>query len=180
MVSIGDCSGTQVDKFQKFGLTALPAAEVKAPLISECLACLECHVTDYLDPQGIFILQGVRAWTNQEREERRTIHANGDGTFVVDGKHHQSRSLMEDKLPLRCLIFRTMDRQVCRESRIRKEHQIYFVEIPFSADRKKSCTNFIKGYICSNRFFPERQQLQKHKTCLGGPGMMGTTREMQC
>lgn len=99
VVSIGDCSGTQVDKFQKFGLTALPATEVKAPLISECLACLECHVTDYLDPQGIFILQGVRAWTDQEREERRTIHANGDGTFVVDGNTINLRSLMEDKLP---------------------------------------------------------------------------------
>jgi flavin reductase (DIM6/NTAB) family NADH-FMN oxidoreductase RutF len=96
---IGDCSGAQVDKFQKFGLTALPAADVQAPLIAECLACLECRVTDYLQPQGIFVLEGVHAWIDSERKERRTFHANGDGTFVVDGETINLRSLMEDKLP---------------------------------------------------------------------------------
>ena len=98
-VSIGDCSGAEVDKFRKFGLTPLPAAEVKAPLIAECLACIECRVTDYLEPPGIFLLQGVRAWIDHDRKERRTFHANGDGTFVVDGNTVSFRSLMEDKLP---------------------------------------------------------------------------------
>lgn len=98
-VAIGDCSGEQVDKFEKFGLTPLPAVEVKAPLIAECLACLECRVTDYLEPQGIFLLRGVRAWIDRERKERRTFHANGDGTFVVDGDTVSLRGLMEDKLP---------------------------------------------------------------------------------
>ena len=99
VVRIGDCSGETVDKFQKFSLTPLPAAEVKAPLIAECLACLECRVTDYLEPQGIFLLQGKRAWIDLERKERRTFHANGDGTFVADGESMNFRSLMEDKLP---------------------------------------------------------------------------------
>jgi flavin reductase (DIM6/NTAB) family NADH-FMN oxidoreductase RutF len=98
VVGIGDCSGAKVNKFQKFGLTALPATDVKAPLISECLACLECRVIDYLESQGIFILKGVRAWVDQERKERRTFHANGDGTFIVDGNTINLRSLMEDKL----------------------------------------------------------------------------------
>lgn len=98
-VSIGDCSGSEVDKFEKFGLTPLPAAEVKAPLIAECLANLECRVTDYLESPGIFLLRGVRAWTNPDRKERRTFHANGDGTFVVDGGTVNLRNLMEDKLP---------------------------------------------------------------------------------
>lgn len=99
VVRIGDCSGADVDKFKTFGLTPLPAAEVKAPLISECLACLECRVTDYLESQGIFILQGIRAWIDKDRKERRTFHANGDGTFIVDGDVINLRSLMEDKLP---------------------------------------------------------------------------------
>ena len=99
VVGIGDCSGAEIDKFQEFSLTALPATKVKAPLISECLACLECRVTDYLEPHDIFILQGVHAWIDQEREERRTFHANGDGTFTVDGNTVNFRSLMEDKLP---------------------------------------------------------------------------------
>ena len=33
VVSIGDCSGSTVDKFKKFDLTPLSATEVKAPLI---------------------------------------------------------------------------------------------------------------------------------------------------
>lgn len=99
VVGIGDCTGTEVDKFEKFGLTPLPAGDVKAPLIAECLACLECRVTDYLEPQGIFLLQGIRAWMDNERKERRTFHANGDGTFVVDGDTISLRGLMEDKLP---------------------------------------------------------------------------------
>jgi flavin reductase (DIM6/NTAB) family NADH-FMN oxidoreductase RutF len=99
VVGIGDCSGADTDKFAKFGLTPLPAVAVKAPLIAECLACLECRVTDYWGPQDIFILQGVRAWIDEERAERRTFHANGDGTFAVDGGVINLRSLMEDKLP---------------------------------------------------------------------------------
>ncbi|HWQ50977.1 MAG TPA: flavin reductase family protein [Terriglobales bacterium] len=98
-VGIGDCSGEDTDKFKRFGLTALPAAEVKAPLISECLACIECRVAEYLDAQGIFILEGRRAWIDAGRAERRTFHAVGDGTFVVDGEVLNLRSLMADKLP---------------------------------------------------------------------------------
>lgn len=98
-VRIGDCSGAQVDKFREFGLTPLPAARVKAPLIAECLACLECCVEDYLEEPGIFLLKGIEAWIDPDREERRTFHANGDGTFVADGDTLNLRSLMEDKLP---------------------------------------------------------------------------------
>lgn len=95
-VGIGDCSGSSTNKFQRFGLTPYPAAEVKAP---ECLACLECRVMDYWMPHGIFILKGLRAWIDPDRKERRTFHANGDGTFVVDGDTADLRMLMEDKLP---------------------------------------------------------------------------------
>lgn len=99
VVRIGDCSGESVDKFREFGLTPLPAAGVRAPLIAECLACLECRVEEYLEEQGIFLLEGVAAWIDPERGERRTFHANGDGTFVADGEPLSLRRLMEDKLP---------------------------------------------------------------------------------
>jgi flavin reductase (DIM6/NTAB) family NADH-FMN oxidoreductase RutF len=98
VVGIGDCSGADVDKFKQFDLTPLAAAEVKAPLIAECLACIECRVKNYLESTGIFILEGIRAWIDNEREERRTFHANGDGTFVVDGNIINLRHLMGDKL----------------------------------------------------------------------------------
>lgn len=98
-VLAGVCSGAELDKFNKFGLTALPAAQVKAPLIAECLACIECRVAEHLQAQGIFILQGLCAWIDPERKERRMFHANGDGTFTADGEGFNLRSLMAGKLP---------------------------------------------------------------------------------
>jgi flavin reductase (DIM6/NTAB) family NADH-FMN oxidoreductase RutF len=34
---VGNCSGRDVAKFEKFGLTPMPAKRVAAPLIAECL-----------------------------------------------------------------------------------------------------------------------------------------------
>ena len=99
VVRIGTVSGTEVDKFKEFGLTPLKAETVKAPLVAECLACLECHLIDFIEPYGILILEGKHAWIDRGRKERRTFHAVGDGTFVVDGETLDYRSLMEDKLP---------------------------------------------------------------------------------
>ena len=99
VIRIGDCSGKDIDKFKTFELTPLPAREVGAPLIAECFACLECRVTGYLDDPGIFLLQGVRAWIDKKRKERHTFHANGDGTFAVDGATLNLRHLMADKIP---------------------------------------------------------------------------------
>lgn len=87
-VDIGNCSGRDVDKFNAFGLTPVPAENVKAPLIAECLANLECRVVDtsLVNKYNLFVLEVVKAWTDPKRKERRTIHHNGDGTFVVDGE----------------------------------------------------------------------------------------------
>jgi len=42
VVGIGNCSGRDVDKFKKHGLTPVPAERVAAPLVAECFANLEC------------------------------------------------------------------------------------------------------------------------------------------
>ena len=88
VVEIGNCSGQDTDKFKTFGLTPLPAERVQAPLIAECLANIECRVVDtsLVDKYSLFILEGVKAWVDPKRKERRTIHANGNGTFVIDGR----------------------------------------------------------------------------------------------
>ena len=95
-VDIGNCSGREVDKFAQFGLTPRPGKQVQAPLIAECLANIECRVTDMsmANKYGLVILEGVKAWIDPKRRERRTFHANGDGTFVVDGRTLDLRKKM--------------------------------------------------------------------------------------
>ncbi|GLK82814.1 flavin reductase family protein [Ancylobacter defluvii] len=87
VVDIGNCSGDTVDKFGRFGLTPQPAGDVKAPLIKECLANIECKMADtrLVEEHNLFILEARRIWINPGREERRTLHHRGDGSFTVDG-----------------------------------------------------------------------------------------------
>jgi flavin reductase (DIM6/NTAB) family NADH-FMN oxidoreductase RutF len=99
VVGIGTCSGADTDKFEKFGLTPLPAKQVRAPLIRECLANIECRVVDIVRKHNIVVLEGVAAYRDGARKEKRTIHAKGDGTFVVDGRSLNRRSMMRAKLP---------------------------------------------------------------------------------
>jgi len=41
--------------------------------------------TSLVKKYNLFIMQVVKAWTDPNHKECRTIHHNGDGTFVVDG-----------------------------------------------------------------------------------------------
>lgn len=99
VVKIGDISGKEVDKFDKFKLTQIKAEKVKAPLIGECVANLECKVVDYVEKYGLIILKVVNVWENQELKDAKLFHAYGDGTFVEDGKKMNLRKFMEDKVP---------------------------------------------------------------------------------
>lgn len=99
VIAIGTCSGRDTDKFAAFGLTRLPASQVRAPLIGECLAHIECRVTDIVERHGIIVLDGVAAHIDKARPDRRLLHAVGDGTFIVDGAHIDRRQAMASKLP---------------------------------------------------------------------------------
>jgi flavin reductase (DIM6/NTAB) family NADH-FMN oxidoreductase RutF len=96
VVDIGNCSGRDVDKFAKFRLTPVPAAKVKAPLVAQCLANIECRVADesLVEEHGLFLLQGVRAWIEPGRKEQRAFHAHGDGTFSLEGRRLDRRARM--------------------------------------------------------------------------------------
>ena len=63
VAGIGNCSGSTVDKFEKFKLTAIPADQVKAPLIAQCYANLECALADdrLRDRYNLFIFEVVKA-----------------------------------------------------------------------------------------------------------------------
>jgi flavin reductase (DIM6/NTAB) family NADH-FMN oxidoreductase RutF len=99
VVGIGTCSGADTDKFNKFGLTPVKGEHVRSPLIKECLANIECKVIDIIKKHNIVILEGVAAYLDSSRKEKRTIHAIGDGTFVVDGRKLNRRKMMLSKLP---------------------------------------------------------------------------------
>jgi flavin reductase (DIM6/NTAB) family NADH-FMN oxidoreductase RutF len=99
VVGIGTCSGADTDKFAKFKLTPVRGKFVKAPLIRECLANIECRVVDIVAKHNIVVLEGVAAYMDSSRKEKRTIHAVGDGTFVVDGRRLDRRKMMAAKIP---------------------------------------------------------------------------------
>jgi len=97
VVGCGNCSGDEIDKFERFGLTPLPAARVGAPLIGECYANLECRVVDTsrVTRYCFFVLEVVKAWIDREVKNPRTIHHLGKGNFVVDGERIKLRSKMK-------------------------------------------------------------------------------------
>lgn len=99
VVGIGTCSGADTDKFTKFRFTAAAGRFVNAPLIAECLANLECKVVDSVAKHNIVVLEAVAAYFDAARKEKRTIHAVGDGTFIVDGRRLDRRTMMASKLP---------------------------------------------------------------------------------
>jgi len=99
VVGVGTCSGRDTDKFEKFGLTRIQAAQVRAPLIAECLANIECRVEDIVERYNIVVLEGIAAYLDSTRKEKRTLHAIGDGTFVTDGRRFDRKEMMRAKLP---------------------------------------------------------------------------------
>lgn len=97
VVGCGNTSGREVDKFKRFGLTAVTASEVGAPLIRECYANLECRVADVrmVSKYSFFILEVVKAWIDRSRKQAGTLHHAGHGAFVLDGKTIKLRSRMK-------------------------------------------------------------------------------------
>jgi flavin reductase (DIM6/NTAB) family NADH-FMN oxidoreductase RutF len=99
VVQIGSCSGAEANKFEKFKLTPLKAENVSAPLVKECYANIECRIVDHIKKHNIFILDGVAAWVDDKRVEKRCFHAIGDGRFTADGEIINHRRIMLAKLP---------------------------------------------------------------------------------
>ena len=99
VVGVGTCSGADTDKFEKFGLTPVKGKYVRSPLIKECLANIECKVRDIVQKHNIVVLEGIAAYFDSSRKEKRTFHAVGDGTFIVDGRKLDRKEMMHSKIP---------------------------------------------------------------------------------
>ncbi len=88
VVGIGNTSGAEIDKFDRFGLTPVDAERVGAPLIAECYASFECRLHDdsLVDRYNFFIWEVVKAHAAASPRHPETLHYTGDGVFMVAGK----------------------------------------------------------------------------------------------
>ena len=89
VVGIGNCSGRETDKFAKFGLTAVAASKVAAPMISECFANFECQLHDasLIDKYSLFVWEVVKGHVARSPRYPRTLHYRGDGVFMISGSN---------------------------------------------------------------------------------------------
>jgi len=94
VIACGNSSGAKTDKFKTFGLTPGPASQVKAPLVAECYANLECRVVDtrLVSTYNFFVLEVVKAWVSRSSRSPRTIHHEGRGVLMVAGRRIKLRS----------------------------------------------------------------------------------------
>ena len=96
VVEVGNCSGRNVDKFERFGLTPVPAELVAPPLVAECFANLECRVADgrFVNKYCMFVLEVLKAWIDPSQRDSKTIRHHGYGRFAVDGEMIKLKSRM--------------------------------------------------------------------------------------
>jgi len=96
VVGIGNCSGRDIAKFEKFCLTSMPATKVAPPLVAECFANLECQVVDagFVRKYNLFVLEVVKAWIDPLQRNAKTFHHHGYGRFVIDGRTIKLKSRM--------------------------------------------------------------------------------------
>jgi len=96
VVGCGNCTGKDIDKFERFDLTPQPASQVDAPLIGECFASLECKVADrgWVDRYNLFVLEVVKAWLDADLPDGPTLHHRGFGRFMLAGETVELQSKM--------------------------------------------------------------------------------------
>lgn len=94
VVGIGNCSGADVDKFERFGLTTQQAKHVDAPLLTQCFANLECRLYDkrLIGRYDFFIFEVVKAHVARTPKYPQTVHYTGDGIFTLSGRQVSRRA----------------------------------------------------------------------------------------
>jgi len=87
-LACGELSGAKADKFARFSLSPEKASNVKAPLIKECYASLECklHDASLAGKYNLFIFRVVKAWVDASVKNPATFHHRGGADFIVAGR----------------------------------------------------------------------------------------------
>jgi flavin reductase (DIM6/NTAB) family NADH-FMN oxidoreductase RutF len=99
----GRRSGKEYDKFKETGLTAQPARKVKAPIIKECVAHLECtlHSQFTTGDHTVFVGEIVEAYADKRayvdgydlKKAKMVFHLGGSEFATLDPK------IIKPKLP---------------------------------------------------------------------------------
>jgi len=94
VVSIGNCSGSEIDKFEEFNLNTAEGEMVNAPLLVNCYANFECRLYDskLVNDYNFFIFEIVKAHVAKVPKYPKTIHYRGNSHFVQSGKNIIIRS----------------------------------------------------------------------------------------
>lgn len=100
VVGIGNCSSGDVDKFDRFKLTAVEGEKVRAPLIGECHANFECTLIETRNTQlyNLFVWQVAKAHVAPTPKRPKTVHYRGMGEFMVSGEEVQRRKLFRPEM----------------------------------------------------------------------------------
>jgi len=99
VVEVGSASGRTVDKWSRFGIGALPAARIAAPLVAGCIAWLECRVLAERPTEqryDLFVAEVVAASADDRvfsagrwhfgDEALRSLHYVAGGQFFATGE----------------------------------------------------------------------------------------------
>ena len=88
VVGIGNCSGSELDKFKAFELTPGKSEKVKAPRIEECYASFECRLHDdaMIERYNLFVFEVVKAHAAPSADEEESLHYRGMGEFMLSGR----------------------------------------------------------------------------------------------
>lgn len=100
VVRIGNSTGTEGDKFERFDLTAVAGDRVSAPLIGECHANFECLLQETRNTKlyNLFVWKVVKAHVATSPKLPRTVHYRGDGQFMLSGDEVSRRRLFTPEM----------------------------------------------------------------------------------
>ncbi len=102
-IKCGKVSGRRHDKFSEFGLTSKPAKVVKAPIIEECVAHLECKLTDQITTgdHTLFVGEVVAVYANEGvfdgefmnvKKSRQIYQVGGDSFTTLSGELYKQET----------------------------------------------------------------------------------------
>lgn len=103
VLSCGRVSGTETNKFERYGLTAAPGKKIGAPFLKESAGHLECVFRDRRDYEGVSLWIGTvvyaeveeQFWNGKtiEPQKYKSIHHLTSGLFGVIERIVQAKEL---------------------------------------------------------------------------------------